>query len=256
MSNRRSMHTESHDAGCFGYCRRCEVIHSLGVGSARQRALSLMAELEQHGESSYAVAPPPSAHWSDADTREARGQMFGILECRDRSGETVILHAFSALFDGQREATGWVPPLLTAEQHQTIVLPIEAEIKTHTWRLQQLPPDSVEYEAERRQRTELSRGLLDTLHRLCQVHNFRGECARLSDAWIGAGGMPGGVGGCCAPKLLNYAATQQLNPIGLVEFYWGVPNRIGTREHRAFYPCCAEKCQQILGFMLCGIDEN
>ncbi len=79
------MHTESHDAGCFGCCQRCEVIHLLGVGSAQKWAFSLMAELEKQGESSYAIAPSPKAHWSDPDTREARGQLFDILERRDRS---------------------------------------------------------------------------------------------------------------------------------------------------------------------------
>jgi tRNA pseudouridine32 synthase/23S rRNA pseudouridine746 synthase len=65
-----------------------------------------------------------------------------------------------------------------------------------------------------------------------------------------------GVGECCAPKLLNYAALNGLKPLGLSEFYWGKENKSGTRKHGEFYPACAEKCQPILGFMLCGIKER
>jgi hypothetical protein len=226
-------------------------VHSLGVGDATRHAVALMAELEQQ-ESSYAVMPPPSVHWTDADTRGARGQMFGVLECLDSAGETVVLRAFSALLNGQREAPDWVPSLLSAADHENVVLPAETEIKESTWRLQQLEPGTTAYVAERQLRATQSRQLLARINGLCQLPNFRGESGGLSDAWNSTATMPGGVGNCCAPKLLAHGAANALRPVGLLEFFWGVSNPSGSRVHRAFYPCCAEKCQPILGYMLCG----
>jgi len=70
-----------------------------------------------------------------------------------------------------------------------------------------------------------------------------------------SGNIPTGAGECCAPKLLNYAALNGLKPVGLSEFYWGKENKSGTRQHKQFYPACVEKCQPILGFMLCGAEK-
>ncbi|MGY8674438.1 MAG: hypothetical protein ACKVHO_17840, partial [Verrucomicrobiia bacterium] len=68
-------------------------------------------------------------------------------------------------------------------------------------------------------------------------------------------GLPGGVGDCCGPKLLQHAANTRLKPIGLAEFYWGGPHLSGKRQPGSFYPCCEEKCQPILGYMLCGLEN-
>ncbi|MFZ1986822.1 MAG: hypothetical protein WAU91_20595, partial [Desulfatitalea sp.] len=63
------------------------------------------------------------------------------------------------------------------------------------------------------------------------------------------------AGDCCAPKLLNAAAKQKLAPKSLAEIFWGRTNRSGTRQQGIFYTACPEKCQPILGFMLCGIER-
>ena len=55
---------------------------------------------------------------------------------------------------------------------------------------------------------------------LYRFHNFCREEATISDLFKDSG-VPGGVGECCAPKLLCEAAKRGLMPIGLSEFYWG-----------------------------------
>ena len=90
------------------------------------------------------------------------------------------------------------------------------------------------------------------LHGLYHLHNFKGEEANLEEAFSLAKGIPTGSGDCCAPKLLNEAAIRGLNPTGLAEFFWGKETTSGTRFHRNFYPSCEDKCQPILGFLLCG----
>ena len=63
-----------------------------------------MQELEDSQRIDYQNVP------ADADPRfstdylfgEARGQMFGLLECRDDQGRIVVLRAFSSLYNGAR----------------------------------------------------------------------------------------------------------------------------------------------------------
>jgi len=65
---------------------------------------------------------------------------------------------------------------------------------------------------------------------------------------------PGGTGDCAAPKLIQYAHQQGLEPIALAEFWWGASPKGGIRHHGNFYPACRGKCQPILPFMLQGLD--
>lgn len=67
-----------------------------------------------------------------------------------------------------------------------------------------------------------------------------------------------GAGECAAPKLLQYAFLNHLEPIALAEFWWGQSPRTEVRIHGHYYPACKGKCEPILGHMLQGIamDEN
>jgi len=70
--------------------------------------------------------------------------------------------------------------------------------------------------------------------------------------------IPSGAGECAAPKLLQYAYTNQLKPIALAEFWWGNPPNMEVRKHGHYYPSCKRKCEPILSFMLQGlhVDDN
>ncbi len=65
---------------------------------------------------------------------------------------------------------------------------------------------------------------------------------------------PAGAGECAAPKLLQYAYLNQLEPIALAEFWWGASPKSEIRKHQQFYPSCRGKCEPILGHMLKGIN--
>ena len=69
---------------------------------------------------------------------------------------------------------------------------------------------------------------------------------------------PAGAGECAAPKLLQYAYKNNLQPIALGEFWWGQSPKSEIRKHGQFYPSCRSKCEPILGFMLQGleVEEN
>lgn len=69
---------------------------------------------------------------------------------------------------------------------------------------------------------------------------------------------PAGAGECAAPKLLHYAFANNLTPLAMAEFWWGVSPKSEIRQHGNFYPACIGKCQPILTHMLEGmaIDNN
>ena len=69
---------------------------------------------------------------------------------------------------------------------------------------------------------------------------------------------PSGTGDCAAPKLLQYAFSNNLKPIALAEFWWGKPGNSIIRKHKNYYPSCQGKCKPLLDHMLEGIalDDN
>jgi len=69
---------------------------------------------------------------------------------------------------------------------------------------------------------------------------------------------PAGAGECATPKLLHYAFSNDLKPLAMAEFWWGVSPKSAIRQHLNFYAACLGKCQPILTHMLEGIkiDEN
>jgi len=69
---------------------------------------------------------------------------------------------------------------------------------------------------------------------------------------------PAGAGECAAPKLLQYAYLNNLKPICMAEFWWGMSPDSEVRIHGHFYPACKSKCEPILGHMLNGlaVDHN
>jgi len=69
---------------------------------------------------------------------------------------------------------------------------------------------------------------------------------------------PSGAGDCAAPKLLQFAYKNSLQPIAIAEFWWGKSPTQEVRKHELFYPACKGKCEPILGHMLQGleVDDN
>jgi tRNA pseudouridine32 synthase / 23S rRNA pseudouridine746 synthase len=67
---------------------------------------------------------------------------------------------------------------------------------------------------------------------------------------------PAGAGECAAPKLLQYAFLNQLKPIAMAEFWWGMSPDSEIKVHREYYPACRGKCEPILSHMLKGIEMD
>ena len=126
--------------------------------------------------------------------------------------------------------------------------------------LYQLRRPLAEHEARvdalRRQRREMSDALQQWLFSQYRMLNANGEERDLVDIFgetINAM-PPAGSGDCCAPKLLQYAYANGLEPVCMAEFWWGDSPKQEIRHHLHYYPACRSKCLPILTHMLRGLD--
>ncbi|MEH2405187.1 RluA family pseudouridine synthase [Nostoc sp.] len=103
----------------------------------------------------------------------------------------------------------------------------------------------------KQQRKALSRQLQAQMHATYSLTNFSGRSRSLQE--LMPGGFPTGTGDCCAPKLLHYAATHNLKPLAMAEFWWGASSVNQDKIQGEFYGACAERCQPLMGFLLSGL---
>ena len=177
--------------------------------------------------------------------------MFGVMECMTHDGKKIFLHGFSGQYCGHWLIGGWVEPLFDVEAWHKTNDSIEKEIKRLTKQIDTERGSTDHVIRLKRIRKKLSQQLMKDIHSLYRLTNFRGETKSLSQLF--PDNIPTGTGDCCGPKLLGHAAKNNLTPLSMAEFYVGKENRSGSKVHGRFYPSCEEKCQPILGFMLCGL---
>ncbi|AFZ00911.1 RluA family pseudouridine synthase [Calothrix sp. PCC 6303] len=124
-----------------------------------------------------------------------------------------------------------------------VLEPLELVIKAADARIQEL----------KSQRRQLSRQLQVKMHAAYSVMNFYGMSQSLQKFM--PHGLPTGTGDCCAPKLLNYAASNGFKPLAMAEFWWGAGTFTG-KVSGEFYGACVERCQPMMGFLLSGLNEG
>lgn len=241
---------------CRGWCAKCEREHVLTAGPAVQACAELMRKLEEKQRIDFFVpedrADPELR--TDCLFSESRGHMFGAMVYRDAQGREGVARAFSGQFNSVWLVDGWVPPVVDVDEFERINVPGEREVKAMSRRIDAMGPDDFGRKELVRERRTMSRDLMARLHELYVLPDFRGSARPIAEVFLNPG-IPTGAGDCCAPKLLAHAARNGLTPLGVAEFFWGRENRSGTRQHRAFYPACEEKCQPLLGHMLCGLSD-
>ena len=86
------------------------------------------------------------------------------------------------------------------------------------------------------------------------VHNAEGGWSSITSVFSSAGLVPpGGTGECAAPKLLEYAFRNGLQPLAMGEFWYGASPQTAVRTQGRFYPSCTSKCGPLLKFMTKGL---
>lgn len=110
--------------------------------------------------------------------------------------------------------------------------------------------------ALKQKRKSLSEQLQQQIFQNFTFLNAEGEVQSLQQIFCdaGRGEPPAGAGECAAPKLLQYAYLNDMQPLAMGEFWWGDSPRGVLREDGRFYPSCTSKCKPILGFMLQGLE--
>ncbi|CBN55087.1 MULTISPECIES: RluA family pseudouridine synthase [Kamptonema] len=107
----------------------------------------------------------------------------------------------------------------------------------------------------KQRRKTLSKQLQTQMYAAYSLTNFAGH-SRSLQTLMPTGLMPTGTGDCCAPKLLHYAAVNNLKPLAMAEFWWGNLSINLDRIKGGFYGACLERCQPLMGFLLSGLSQN
>ena len=198
----------------------------------------------------------------DADN----GKMFGVLITQCPSNPLTpsnplapyyFLSAYSGLLAGRNDWDYFVPPVYDAQQP-------DGYFKTKEREISMLIKSPLPSEGDRGRL--LSQDLQLWLFHQYQMLNARGERKDLVAIWQDYYDRPklrqkyplppGGTGDCCAPKLLQYAYQQGLQPVCMAEFWWGAPTKEELRQHLNYYPACRGKCKPILTWMLQGLEVD
>lgn len=243
---------------CQGFCPECLTLHSLGPGNCLaecRRLTSLMATRQSIDIHTPQDSMDARCHLSYLHGK-ARGKMFGVMETMTPNGDIQYLHAFSGQYNGLWDVKGWAPPLVNSTTWLTTNHHAEKEIKRIGRQMAAHVPHSPAWKELRLERRRMSRTLMKEIHALYTIRNFKGEALPLTEMFKNTQGIPTGTGDCCGPKLLNYAILNGLKPLGIMEFYLGKENKSGSRQPGIIYPSCKEKCQPIIGYMLCGLPPN
>ena len=129
---------------------------------------------------------------------------------------------------------------------QRLLQTLETEVNNHQQKIDVL----------KTLRKEKSKGIQIKLFDQYSFINQYGQSRTATDIFREAHQMlpPSGAGECTAPKLLQYALTNQLRPVAIAEFWWGKSPDSEVRQHQAYYPACRGKCYPILQHMLTGIE--
>ena len=118
----------------------------------------------------------------------------------------------------------------------------------------QISAFETEISALKKERAERSDELQKWIFENALVHNAIGEVSSIWEVFNADGLIPpGGTGDCAAPKLLEYAYRNRLQPLAMGEFWYGLSPETAVRTHGHFYPSCTSKCGPLLSYMMQGL---
>lgn len=116
-----------------------------------------------------------------------------------------------------------------------------------------LREQQAQIERLQQERHQRSIALQQWLFRQFVFLNALGEEKTLPELFHSAA-PPSGAGECCAPRLLQAAYKEGLQPLCMAEFWVGASPADEIRHDGHFYPACNSKCRPILRHMLRGLD--
>ena len=179
----------------------------------------------------------------------------------------VVLVACSGQLEGVWEPRGWAPSLLDHHQVSGASWRAQRDLHRLTYRVREArrAGSAGLITTLKQERRERSRQHADELRDAVSLTPLIGDPIKLSALWPRAAT---GVGECCAPKLISWAAQLGVEPLGLAECQF-TPTHDDVRPPRAqlvtsksveggslsFYEPCEPRCQPLLPFLLRGERE-
>ena len=185
------------------------------------------------------------------DFNKQKGKMFGVLVVQKRDNSFGYLGTVSGKFSHNETCDRFVPSIFDdsvdeffINKGMTALTSIGNEIKSTT--------DFNEIALLKEKRKQKSLEIQKQLFENYKFVNLAGTKENILEIFERSshGNPPSGAGECAGPKLLQYAFNNQLKPIAIAEFWWGIPKKSQEREHKGFYPACKNKCRPILEFIL------
>jgi len=185
------------------------------------------------------------------------GKMFGVLVVRTEQQELGYIAAFSGKLANGNYHAKFVPPIFDGMEEggflnagMTKLTQMNGQINTL-----ELLEEEVHKEQIRLLKTLRKTHSLSLQNRIFEQYHFLnkdGESKSLVELFENAGykSPPAGAGECAAPKLLQYAFHNKMEPLALAEFWWGLSPKSVAWKHGQFYSPCKEKCAPILAHML------
>lgn len=191
------------------------------------------------------------------------GKMFGVLIVQTNENHIGYLSAFSGKLAGSNQHSKFVPPvfdLLTAGSFLNVGMTELGLMIDEINSLLQLNQDQ---NLERiinlkNERKIFSAALQKKIFEQYYFLNQQGISKSLNEIFAEASykNPPSGAGECAGPKLLQYAFQNQMKPLAIAEFWWGLSPKSDQWKHGHYYACCEEKCKPILAHMLEGINNE
>ena len=185
-----------------------------------------------------------------------QGKMFGVLVVKTPTGEVGYLAAFSGNLAGSNHHDYFVPPVYDLLNPDGYFKEEEARISAINVMLNHTNDNNQEIiEALKEERKQRSIALQQWIFEQFRLRNARGEEQDIYSIFTQTAhrNPPAGTGECAAPKLLQYAYLNNLQPLAMAEFWWGDSPKGEIRRHGHYYPACRHKCEPILNFMLQGL---
>ena len=187
----------------------------------------------------------------------------------DLQSSWVQLIACSGQLGGLWNPPGWAPSLLDHHKVAGASWRAQRDLHRFTYQIQQAHQkgDAVGVAELKRLRRARSEQHADELRRATVLTPLIGAPLALSELWVDAAT---GVGACCAPKLICWAARCGLKPLGIAEFQITYHDSVAPRPPRAelitrvatphydlsFYAPCHARCVPLLPFLLNGERES
>lgn len=197
---------------------------------------------------------------SENDEGIVIGKMFGVLVVQNQDNEIGYLAAFSGKLAGSNHHEKFVPPVFDTLAEDSFLNTGMEELAVMGKQIKELTTLKADHYLEKVAQLKAIRknhsiALQNQLFEAYHFLNNAGSEKSLVDIFkeIGHKNPPAGAGECAGPKLLQYAFQNELKPLALAEFWWGLSPKSATWIHKQFYACCKEKCEPILAHMLSGI---